>query len=75
MNKINWFWKCDFIDGEGNTVSKMLSASTTLGAKKRAFEVGRNFGLEPKYDTIRQATDKEIREFKKMIKARTKKSK
>lgn len=71
-NKINWFWKCDFIDKDGQTVSKMLSASTTLGAKKRAFEVGRNFGLDPQYETIRQATNKEIKEFKEMIKKRIK---
>ena len=71
-NKINWFWKCDFIDNDGQTVSKMLSASTPLGAKKRAFEVGRNFGLDPQYETIRPATNKEIKEFKDMIKKRIK---
>ena len=31
-NKINWFWKCDFIDKDGQTVSKMLTASTPLWA-------------------------------------------
>ena len=74
MNKINWFWKCEFVDGDGNTVWKMLSASTTLGAKKRAFEVGMNNGLTPKYETIRQATDAEVKELKKNIKNRIKKS-
>ena len=71
-NKINWFWKCDFVDKDGLTVSKMLSASTTLGATKRAFETGRNFGLTPKYETIRKATKEEVAEFKKMIKSRIK---
>lgn len=71
-NKINWFWKCDFVDKDGVIVSKMLSASTTLGATKRAFETGRNFGLTPKYETIRPATSKEIKEFKTMIKNRIK---
>lgn len=73
MNKINYFWKCDFIDKDGVTISKMLSATTTLGAKKRAFEVGRNFNLNPQYETIRPATNKEAKEFKDMIKKRVKK--
>ena len=69
---INWFWKCEFLDKEGKPVWKMLSASTTLGALKRAFEMGRNFGLEPKYETFRKATKEEVAEFKKMIKSRIK---
>ena len=73
-NKINWFWKCDFVDKDGLIVSKMLSASTTLGATKRAFETAFNSGgeLTPKYETIRKATKEEVAEFKKMIKSRIK---
>lgn len=73
MNKINWFWMCEFADNEGNLQWKMISASTPLGAKKNAFEVGFKNGLTPKYDTIRVATDKEIREMKKRIKDKLKK--
>ena len=74
-NKINWFWKCEFIDKDGNSVWKMLSASTHLGAKKRAYEVAFNSNgeLDPKYETIREATKKEVTEIKKMIKDRIKK--
>ena len=74
-NKINWFWKCEFIDKDGNSVWKMLSASTSLGAKKRAYEVAFNSNgeLDPQYETIRPATSKEIKEFKDMIKNRIKK--
>ena len=52
----------------------MLSASTTLGARKRAFETAFNSGgeLTPKYETIREATKKEVAEFKKMLKSRIK---
>ena len=71
---INWFWKCEFLDKEGKSVWKMLSASTTLGARKRAFETAFNSGgeLTPKYETIREATKKEVAEFKKMLKSRIK---
>lgn len=68
MNKINWYWACEFINSTGSSVWRILAASTPLGAKKRAFEVGRNFELTPKYDTIRPATAAEIRELKKKIK-------
>lgn len=74
MNKINWYWKCEFIDADGNSVWRMLAASTPLGAKKRAFEASRAFGLTPKYETIRHATQKEITEFKKAIKDKIKKN-
>lgn len=66
--KINWFWKCEFEDSDGNTEWKMLSASTTVGAKERAFELGRNLGLKPKYETITAASDSEIKALKKKIK-------
>ena len=73
MRNINLFWVCEFTDKNGKEVWKMLSASTTLGAKKRAFEVGFNNNLTPKYETIRVATKKEISDFKKIIKGRIKK--
>lgn len=68
--KINWFWKCEFKDSEGNSEWRMLSASTSLGAKQRAFEVGMNNNLIPNYETIRVASNSEVRELKKKIKDR-----
>ena len=73
MAKINWFWKCEFSDGGENSIWKMVSASTIYGARKRCFEVGLLNNLTPKYDTLRHATEEEVKEFKKMIKDRIKK--
>lgn len=43
----------------------MLSASTSLGAKRRAYEVAfsSNGELDPQYETIRPATSKEIKDM------------
>jgi hypothetical protein len=72
MNKIQPFWSCDFEDKEGNIVARIISAKTTTQASEAAFQTGFRLGLKPKYDTIRRATDKEVHDFKKMIKDRVK---
>jgi len=74
-HKVSWYWACEFMDAEGNSEWKILAASTTLGAKKRAFEVGRLLNLSPNYETIREATASEIREMKKKIKDKIAKNK
>ena len=67
------YWKCDFEDKDGNITSEMIWAKTTPGAFKHAYEKSVRIGMEPKYETLRNATNKEVLEFKKMIKNRTKK--
>ena len=69
------YWKCEFINKDGKSIWKTLSAKTTLEAERRVYEVtlNSNWELEPKYETLREATKKEDAEFKKMIKDRIKK--
>ena len=50
----------------------MIFARSTQGAFKHTFEMGARIGLEPKYETLRDATDEEVKEFKKIIKKRVK---
>jgi hypothetical protein len=68
------YWKCEFEGKNGESVVKTIFARTTRGAFKHTFEMGVRIGLEPKYETLREATDEEIKEFKKEIKKRLKKS-
>lgn len=66
------YWKCEFEDKNGKTIEKTIYAKTSHGAFKHTFEMGVRDGLEPKYETLREATDEETKEFKKMIRKRTK---
>ena len=68
----NGYWKCEFEGKNGKTVEKMIIADTTRQALQQAFESGRYFGIEPKYETLRHATEKEVRDLKKTIKKRVK---
>ena len=67
------YWKCEFEGKDGEIVLKTIFAKSTQGAFKHTFEMGVRIGLEPKYETLRKATDEEVKEFKKMIKKRAKK--
>ena len=66
------YWKCDFENKNGETVKKTIYAKTTHGAFKHTYEMGVRIGMSPKYETLVEATDDEIKEFKKMIRKRVK---
>ena len=68
------YWKCDFEGKDGTITSEMIWAKTTPGAFKHAYEKSIRLGMEPKYETLRNATKKEVIEFKKMIKNRANKN-
>ena len=68
----NGYWKCDFEGGNGEIIEKTIYAKTSHGAFKHTFEMGARIGMSPKYETLREATDEEAKEFKKTIKKRTK---
>ena len=67
------YWQCEFEDNKGNSLWKMIFAKTTEGAFKHSFEMGTRIDMSPRYETLREATDEEVKNFKKMIKNRTKK--
>lgn len=69
---MNGYWKCEFEDKDGNSVWKFIIADTLRQAKQQVFETSRYFGFTPKYDTLVSATEKEIRSFKRLIRARVK---
>jgi hypothetical protein len=66
------YWQCEFEDENGNTLWKMIYAKTSAESFRRAFEMGRRIGMEPKYETLRNATPQEVKDFQKMIKDRVK---
>lgn len=68
------YWKCEFEGRNGETVLKTIYAKTTTCAFKHTFEMGIRIGLEPKYETLREATNEEVKELKRMIKKRVKKN-
>jgi hypothetical protein len=65
------YWKCEFEANDGSTVCKTIFAKSTRGAFKHSFEMGVRIGMTPKYETLRNATAQDVKEFKKMIKERT----
>lgn len=69
------YWQCEFEDREGNSIWKMIFAKSTEGAFKHSFEMGARIHMTPKYETLRETTDEEVKEFKKMIKERIKSNK
>ena len=69
---MNGYWKCEFEDKNGKIIEKMIIADTTRQAMQQAFESGKYFGIEPKYETLTRATEKEVRALKRMIKKRVK---
>ena len=73
MTKNNFYWKCEFESSNGDTISKTIYAKTSHGAFKHTYEMGIRIGMPPKYETLREATDEEVKEFKKIIKKRAKK--
>ena len=68
----NGYWKCDFEGKNGEIIEKTIYAKTSHGAFKHTFEMGARIGMSPKYETLREATDEEEKEFKKTIKKRKK---
>ena len=68
----NGYWKCEFECKNGETVEKTIYAKTSHGAFEHTFEMGMRINMTPKYETLREATDEEVKEFKKEIKKRTK---
>ena len=68
----NFYWKCEFEGKDGKTELKTIYAKTTREAFKYTYQMGVRIGLEPKYETLRKATDDEVKEFKKMIRKRAK---
>lgn len=69
----NFYWKCEFESKDGKTELKTVYAKTTRQAFKYSYEMGVRIGMTPKFETLREATDEEVKEFKKLIKNRTKK--
>lgn len=68
----NFYWKCEFEGKDGKTELRTIYAKTTRQAFKYSYEMGVRIGLKPKYETLREATNEEVKEFKKMIGARVK---
>jgi hypothetical protein len=66
------YWKCEFEGKNGESIWKFIIADTTRQANQQVFETSRYFDIEPKYETLTKATEKEVRDFKKMIKKRVK---
>lgn len=71
----NGYWKCKFEGKNGETVEKTIYAKTSHGAFEHTFEMGMRINMTPKYETLREATDEEAKEFKKLIKERIKTNK
>ena len=74
MAKNNFYWKCEFEGANGETIIKTIYAKTTRGAFKHTYEMGVRIDMSPKYETLREATDEEAKEFKKEIRKRAKKN-
>ena len=70
MNRRSFYWKCEFGDKDGKTTLKTVYAKTTIQAFKYAYEMGLRIGMTPKYETLREATEEEVKEFKKYIKSK-----
>lgn len=71
----NGYWKFEFEGKNGKTIGKTIYAKTSHGAFEHTFEMGIRIGMTPKYETLREATDEEAKEFKKLIKERIKTNK
>ena len=69
---ISQYWMCEFEGKDGSTIWKMIYAKSHPGAFQHTFEMGARIGMEPKYETLRNATKDEVREFKRNIKNRLK---
>lgn len=70
MNRRNFYWKCEFEGKDGEVVLKTIYAKTTTQASKNTHEMGLRIGMIPRYNTLREATMDEVKEFKKMIKSK-----
>jgi hypothetical protein len=70
--KRNFYWKCEFECKDNSVILKTIYGKTTHEAFKYTHQMGLRIGATPKYDTLREATDEEVKEFKRMIKHRVK---
>ena len=70
MNRRSFYWKCEFEGKDGDVVLKTIYAKTTTQAHKYTHEMGLRIGMTPKYETLREATLEEVKEFKKYIKSK-----
>jgi hypothetical protein len=70
MNRRSFYWKCEFKDKNDEVVTKTVYAKTTTQASRYAYEMSVRIGMTPKYETLREATEEEVKEFKKMIKSK-----
>jgi len=70
----NGYWKCQFENKNGEIIEKTIYAKTSHGAFEHTFEMGMRISMTPKYETLREATDEEAKEFKKEIRKRAKKN-
>lgn len=68
------YWKCDFEGRNGEIVSKMIYAKTTTSAFKHCFQMGMRIGMSPKYETLQNATEEEVKELKKLSEKELKKT-
>ena len=68
----NFYWKCEFEGKDGKTELKTIYAKTTRSAFKHTYEMSVRIGMTPKYETLREATNEEVKEFKKIIRKRVK---
>ena len=50
----------------------MIYAKTTTSAFKHCFQMGMRIGMSPKYETLQNATEEEVKELKKTIRKRVK---
>lgn len=71
----NGYLKCQFENKNGKIIEKTIYAKTSHGAFEHTFEMGIRIGMTPKYETLREATDEEAKEFKKLVKQRIKTNK
>lgn len=70
MNRRSFYWKCEFEGKDGEVVLKTIYAKTTTQASQNTYEMGLRIGMTPRYNTLREATQEEVKEFKKYIKSK-----
>jgi len=68
----NGYWKCQFENKNGEIIEKTIYAKTSHDAFKHTFEMGVRIDMSPKYETLRETTDKEVKKFKRMIRNKQK---
>jgi hypothetical protein len=70
MNRRSFYWKCEFEGKDGEVLLKTIYAKTTTQASQNTHEMGLRIGMTPRYNTLREATPEEVKDFKKYIKSK-----